>query len=72
MINYPPIDKLLGIAECRYALVTAVSKRARQLMEAQAVAANEKPVSRAVNELYEDKLHIVKGRRAPISSGFTF
>lgn len=58
MINQPPIDKLVNEVGCRYSLVTVVAKRARQLLEAQALQGNEKSVTKAVNELYSRKLHI--------------
>ena len=32
MMVYPPIDKLIKKAECRYALTCAVAKRARTIV----------------------------------------
>lgn len=51
MMNHPPVNELEEKAGCRYMLVTAVSKRARKLMEIKAELGNEKPVSVAVEEL---------------------
>ena len=44
-MNHPPVVELENIAGCRYMLVTAVAKRARQLL-----------VSKAVDELYNGEL----------------
>ena len=53
MMNYPPLNDLQAKAGCRYLLVTTVAKRARQLQ------GDRKPVSVAVDELYNDKLEII-------------
>lgn len=57
----PPIDKLIKKAECRYALVCGVAKRARQL-EAQYPQTLEesgtKSISYAAKEVYDGKLII--------------
>ncbi len=58
MMNYPPIDELIEKAGSRYALVTAVAKRARGMMEVKEENDGDKPVSEAVMELYEGKLVI--------------
>lgn len=59
MMIDPPIDKLIKKAECRYALVCAVSKRARQL-DAQNPdlykETGEKSISVAAREIYEGKI----------------
>ena len=58
MINKPAMRELLGKVDCRYALVVAVSKRARQLVEKQPPLtddANEKPISQSVEELNQGK-----------------
>ena len=44
-MNHPPVVELENIAGCRYMLVTAVAKRARQLL-----------VAKAVDELYNGEL----------------
>ena len=59
----PPIDKLIKKAECRYALVCAVSKRTRELLTQESSYlenSGEKPVTLACKEIYEGKLKIVK------------
>ena len=61
MMIDPPIDKLIKKAECRYALVCGVTKRARQL-DAQypelLKEAGMKSISYAAKEVYEDKIVI--------------
>lgn len=62
MMIDPPIDKLIKKAECRYALVCGVAKRARQLENQYPEIleqAGVKSISYAAAEVYEDKL-IVK------------
>ena len=56
MMNYPPLNELQAKAGCRYLLVTTVAKRARQHPEK---LDDRKPVSVAVDELYNDKLEII-------------
>ena len=67
MMNYPPIDELIEKAGSRYALVTAVSMRARGMMEVKEESNGDKPVSEAVMELYEGKL-IIKN---DVDSGYS-
>ena len=61
MMIDPPIDKLIKKAECRYALVCGVAKRARQL-DAQypelLQEAGMKSISYAAKAVYEYKLVI--------------
>ena len=60
MIN-PPIDKLIKKAECRYALVCGVAKRARQLDTQYPDLLEEagmKSLSYAAKEVYEGKIVI--------------
>ena len=48
MMVYPPIDKLIKKAECRYALTCAVAKRARTIVAQEpgiVEATGEKPIS---------------------------
>ncbi|MDD6044507.1 MAG: DNA-directed RNA polymerase subunit omega [Clostridia bacterium] len=59
MMNYPPLTELQEKVGCRYMLVTAVAKRARQLMEDPERLEDQKPVSYAVDELFSDKLEVV-------------
>ena len=59
MMNYPPLTDLQNKVGCRYMLVTTVAKRARQLMEDPEKLDDCKPVSYAVDELFNDKLEVV-------------
>lgn len=59
MMNYPPLTELRDKVGCRYMLVTTVAKRARQLMENPEKLEDRKPVSCAVDELFNDKLEII-------------
>lgn len=59
MMNYPPLTELQDKVGCRYMLVTTVAKRARQLMENPEKLEDRKPVSCAVDELFNDKLEII-------------
>ena len=58
MMNRPPLNELLEKVDCRYTLVTVVAQRARQLLSNPEKLGNNKPVSMAVEELYEDKLKL--------------
>ncbi|NLL56740.1 MAG: DNA-directed RNA polymerase subunit omega [Clostridiales bacterium] len=63
MVN-PPIDKLIKKAPCRYALVVALAKRAKEIT---AMAKNDegqpkkKPISQAAEEIYNNKIIIEMG-----------
>ena len=54
-MNHPPVVELERKAGCRYMLVTAVARRARQLI-ASKQHSELKPVTQAVDELYADEL----------------
>ena len=61
MMIEPSISKLMEKFDSRYTLVIAAAKRARQIVEGDTPltgtnAAISKPVSIAVNELYEGKV----------------
>lgn len=61
MMIDPPIDKLIKKAECRYALVCGVAKRARQLDTQYPDLLDEsgmKSLSYAAKEVYEGKIVI--------------
>lgn len=58
MMNKPPLNDLQKKVGCRYMLVTAVARRARQLVNDPERLGDEKAVSIAVEELYDDKLNI--------------
>lgn len=60
MMNYPPLNEIQEKVGCRYMLVTAVAKRARQLMTEPEKLGDRKPVSVAVDELYGDQLNVTK------------
>ena len=58
----PPINELIEKAGSRYSLVIAVSKRARQIIEGDAVMIktdSKKAVTIATNEFYQDKIECV-------------
>ena len=62
MLN-PPINELIKIAGSRYALVIAVSKRARKIIEGELPLIDIdsiKPVSIATEEVYRGKIEIVQ------------
>ena len=62
MITKPPIDELTEIAENRYILCCALSKRAKQITEMQVkdeISTDIKPISHAAEELYAGKIKIV-------------
>ena len=55
----PAINLLLDKVDCRYTLVVAVSKRARQITEGASKltkCTSDKPVTIAICELLEDKI----------------
>jgi DNA-directed RNA polymerase omega subunit len=63
MLVDPPIDKIIKMADCRYELVCAVSKRARDLMQQEGDYLKEnnlKPISVAAKEIYEGKVLIIR------------
>jgi len=58
---YPPISELLQNVESRYLLVNLVARRARTLAsnaEETNTPMDDKPVSCAIDEVYEGKLTI--------------
>ncbi|MCX4362990.1 MAG: DNA-directed RNA polymerase subunit omega [Clostridia bacterium] len=61
MMIDPPIDKLIKKAECRYALVCGVAKRARQLETQYSDMlenSGKKAISLAAKEVYEGEIEI--------------
>ena len=58
MINKPAFGDLYKRVPYRYMLVSAVSKRARQLVGQEDIIGSRKPVSFAVDELNEGKLQV--------------
>lgn len=62
---YPSIAELTKHDESRYALVIAVSKRARQIAEENKGKGNygqDKPVMLAIEQLADETYHIVEQR----------
>ena len=68
MITDPPSNELMDKVDCRYTLVVLAAKRARQLVAGDAplveMDENAKPVSKAVREIYADKVTYDRIRRA--------
>jgi len=63
MLIDPPIDKLIKKAQCRYELVCAVSKRAREIINHERDKTSEeavKPISQAAKEIYDGKVTIIR------------
>ncbi|HEY8389606.1 MAG TPA: DNA-directed RNA polymerase subunit omega [Clostridia bacterium] len=63
MMTEPPIDKLIGMIDSKYALCCLISKRARQLQDKKPEIleeSNSKAISYAAQEFYEGKLTIAK------------
>lgn len=60
MMIEPPITELLKKVDCRYTLVVAVSKRARQLLGDTELLAelDKKPVTIAVEELMNGEITV--------------
>ena len=58
MMNKPPLNELQEKVGTRYMLVTVVAKRARQLVSDPERIGNRKPVSVAVDELFDNHLDI--------------
>ena len=67
---YPTLASLLEKVDSKYTLVVAVAKRARQLVDGQPKLTNinsNKPVTIAINELYEDKITYERTKPVKIS-----
>jgi len=67
---YPTLMSLLEKVDSKYTLVVAVAKRARQLVDGQTKLTNvnsNKPVTIAINELYEEKITYERTRPVKIS-----
>lgn len=59
MMNHPPLNELVDKAGCRYMLVSAVAKRARQLLTDVDKQGDAKAVSVAIEEFHNGTLKIV-------------
>ncbi len=69
-MSIPNVDSLLESVDSKYTLVVAVAKRARQLVDGQPKLTNvnsNKPVTIAINELYEEKITYERTRPVKIS-----
>jgi len=67
---YPTLMSLLDKVDSKYTLVVAVAKRARQLVDGQPKLTNvnsNKPVTIAINELYENKITYERTKPVKIS-----
>ncbi|HPA54970.1 MAG TPA: DNA-directed RNA polymerase subunit omega [Bacillota bacterium] len=67
---YPTLMSLLEKVDSKYTLVVAVAKRARQLVDGQTKLTNvnsNKPVTIAINELYEEKITYERTKPVKIS-----
>lgn len=63
MMIYPPIASLVEKTGSRYTLVIEIAKRARQLAQGKDALVNvstNKDVTKAINEIYEDKIILKK------------
>lgn len=63
MIHQPPIDKLVEITGCKYALACIVSKRARQIMDQPLIydsATGLKAITQAAEEIMQGRLTYIK------------
>ncbi|MFD2171453.1 DNA-directed RNA polymerase subunit omega [Tumebacillus lipolyticus] len=60
---YPSIDKLMHLADSKYSLVVAASKRARRIQdgaEKMITVQSNKNVTVALNEISEEKVRFVR------------
>ena len=63
---YPSIDKILNVVESKYALVYVVANRSKEMIKTNHYQKNVsayksvKPNGRALEEVYEGLIHIVK------------
>lgn len=62
MMNKPELNELIKKVGCRYTLVTAVAMRARQLQDDPEKLGNRKPVSVAVNEIYNGQIAVTASK----------
>ncbi len=64
---YPSIDKILSMIDSKYALVYVVSKRSKEMLRTHHYQMDEKdyksskPIGRALEEVYENLIHIKRG-----------
>lgn len=62
MIHQPPIDKLVEITGCKYALACIISKRARQIMDQPLIYSSTelKAITQAAEEIMQGRLTYIK------------
>ena len=59
MMLYPPMSELAAKAGSRYLLVNLVARRARNIAAAAGEPLDTKPVSMAIDEVYDGRLQVV-------------
>lgn len=63
---YPSIDKILNVVDSKYALVYVVANRSKEMIKTKHYQMPEgsykstKTIGRALEEVYEDLIHITK------------
>lgn len=63
---YPSIDKILNVVDSKYALVYIVANRSKEMIKTNYYQMPDKnyksvkPIGRALEEVYEDLIHITK------------
>ena len=63
---YPSIDKILNTVDSKYALIYIVAQRSKQMTKTNHYQMEEsqykskKPIGRALEEVYENLIHITK------------
>ncbi len=66
MMIYPSIDKILNVVDSKYALVYIVSNRSKEMLKTKHFQMDdkeyksEKTIGRALEEVYENLIHIDK------------
>ena len=64
---YPSIDKILNVVDSKYALVYLVANRSKEMKKtnyyqmAEKDYKSAKPIGRALEEVYENLIHVVRG-----------
>lgn len=64
---YPSIDKILNVVDSKYALVYLVANRSKEMKKTNYYQMSEKeyksakPIGRALEEVYENLIHVTRG-----------
>lgn len=68
MMIEPSLNELLDKVHCRYALVSVISKRSRQIVDqcSKGGICDVKQVSAAVDDLMSDRLEWVNGEQSDV------